>query len=212
MRNQSFNLCEHLPLIAIIRGIKPNDAVRITQILIDEGFTMIEVPLNSPDALKSIKLLVNEFGEDYLIGAGTVTTASLAKDVIQVGASLVVTPNVNEEVIKICVEAGCVTLPGVMTPTEAFSALAAGATGLKLFPVSVIGLNGFKALKSVIPNETACFPVGGINPTVESMKPYLELGASGFGLGASLYHPELTDEEVRMNARSFIDNYKLSLS
>ncbi|GLT15321.1 hypothetical protein GCM10007931_22960 [Vibrio algivorus] len=136
------------------------------------------------------------------------TTASLAKDVIQVGASLVVTPNVNEEVIKICVEAGCVTLPSVVTPTEAFSALAAGATGLKFLPISIIGLNGFKALKSVIPNETACFPVGGINPTVESMKPYLGLGASG----DSLYKPELTDEEICRNARSFIDNYKLSLS
>lgn len=203
MKNKNFKLSEHLPLVAIIRGVQPQDVIRITQILIDEGFSMIEVPLNSPDALVSIKCLVDHFGDDYLIGAGTVTTPDLAKAVIATGANLVVTPNYNEEVIKLAVSAGCITFPGVATPTEAFAALAAGATGLKLFPISVLGLDGFKALKSVLPTGVDCLPVGGINPTIESMKPYTDLGATGFGLGASLYKPGLTDEEIRLNAKTF---------
>ncbi|MCK6263413.1 2-dehydro-3-deoxy-6-phosphogalactonate aldolase [Vibrio sp. ZSDE26] len=212
MKNNDFNLNDHLPLVAIIRGILPDDCVRVTQILIEEGFSMIEVPLNSPDALTSIKTLVQHFGENFLIGAGTVTTAEKAQAVIDTGANLMVTPNFNEEVVKMSVAAGCVTFPGVVTPTEAFSALAAGATGLKLFPISMIGLDGFKALNSVLPPDTACLPVGGINPTVESMKPYLDIGAKGFGLGASLYKPGMSDEEIRSNAKAFNQSYTESIS
>ncbi|WP_076419095.1 2-dehydro-3-deoxy-6-phosphogalactonate aldolase [Colwellia sp. UCD-KL20] len=203
-----YKLEEHLPLIAIIRGVLPEDVVRIGQILIDEGFTMIEVPLNSPDPLVSIKKLVDAFGDKYLIGAGTVTTPQKAKDVIATGANLVVTPNMNTEVIKLSVEAGCATFPGIVTPTEAFDALAAGATGIKLFPVSALGLDGYKALKSVLPPETLSFPVGGIDPTVESMKPLLDIGANGFGLGSSLYKPNMTDEQVRANAKQFVETFK----
>lgn len=207
MNNKDFKLSQHLPLIAIIRGVEPQNVVRVSSILIDEGFSMIEVPLNSPNALLSITRLVDKFGDNYLIGAGTVTTASLAKSVIATGANLIVTPNYNAEVIKLAVNAGCVTFPGVVTPTEAFDALAAGATGLKLFPVPVLGLDGFKALKSVLPPNVDCLPVGGINPTIESMKPYMDLGATGFGLGASLYKPGLTDDEIRSNARKFVTTY-----
>lgn len=207
MKNKDFKLSQHLPLIAILRGIEPQNAVRVAEILIDEGFSMIEVPLNSPDALLSIKHLVDKFGNNYLIGAGTVTTAALAKSVIATGANLIVTPNYNAEVMKLAINAGCVTFPGVVTPTEAFNALAAGATGLKLFPVSTLGLDGFKALKSVLPATIDCLPVGGINPTVESMKPYIDLGATGFGLGSSLYKPSLTDAEIRSNAREFVTAY-----
>lgn len=203
-----YKLEEHLPLIAIIRGVLPEDVVRIGQILIDEGFTMIEVPLNSPDPLVSIKKLVDAFGDKYLIGAGTVTTPQKAKDVIATGANLVVTPNMNTEVIKLSVAAGCATFPGIVTPTEAFDALAAGATGIKLFPVSALGLDGYKALKSVLPPETLSFPVGGIDPTVESMKPLLDIGANGFGLGSSLYKPNMTDDQVRENAKQFVETFK----
>lgn len=203
-----YKLEEHLPLIAIIRGVLPEDVVRIGQILIDEGFTMIEVPLNSPDPLVSIKKLVDAFGDKYLIGAGTVTTPQKAKDVIATGANLVVTPNMNAEVIKLSVAAGCATFPGIVTPTEAFDALAAGATGIKLFPVSALGLDGYKALKSVLPPEALSFPVGGIDPTVESMKPLLDIGANGFGLGSSLYKPNMTDEQVRENAKQFVETFK----
>lgn len=188
----------------------PDDAIGVTNILIEEGFTLIEVPLNSPDALVSIKRLVDHFGADYYIGAGTVTTPAQARDVIATGANLVVTPNHNEEVVKLSAEADCATFPGVVTPTEAFAALAAGATGLKLFPISMQGLSGFKALRSVLPKEVICLPVGGINPTVESMKPYLDIGAQGFGLGASLYQPSLSDNEIRANAKAFVVSYKMA--
>ncbi|MFA0228802.1 2-dehydro-3-deoxy-6-phosphogalactonate aldolase, partial [Vibrio sp. 10N.261.45.A7] len=178
----------------------------------EEGFSMIEVPLNSPDALTSIKMLVEHFGDQYLIGAGTVTTPEKAQAVIDTGANLIVTPNFNEQVVKMSAAAGCVSFPGVVTPTEAFAALSAGATGLKLFPVSVLGLDGFKALNSVLPSEAICLPVGGINPTIESMKPYLDIGAKGFGLGASLYKPGLSDDEIRANARAFNTAFKASIA
>ncbi|MDO7085178.1 2-dehydro-3-deoxy-6-phosphogalactonate aldolase [Pseudocolwellia sp. AS88] len=207
-----FNLEQQFPLIAIIRGVLPNDVIRIAKILIEEGFTMIEVPLNSPDALDSIKRLVDEFlvnnNTQYFVGAGTVTTVQKAKDVIATGANLVVTPNMNPEVIKLSIAAGCATFPGVVTPTEAFGALEAGATGIKLFPVSALGEDGFKALNSVLPKGTLCFPVGGIDPTEESMKPLMDIGAQGFGLGSSLYKPNMSDEEIRSAAKAFVSTFK----
>ncbi|WP_096084618.1 2-dehydro-3-deoxy-6-phosphogalactonate aldolase [Agaribacterium haliotis] len=202
-----FDIKQQLPLIAILRAVTPNDVVRCASILIDEGFTMIEVPLNSPEALRSIRLLVEHFGQSRLVGAGTVTTLAQAEAVIATGARLVVTPNLNEGVIRAATAAGCVCLPGVVTPSEAFTALAAGASGLKLFPISQVGLDGFKALRSVLPAGTLCIPVGGINPSVDSMKPYLQLGADGFGLGASLYRPDLDDQQLRINARAFVKSY-----
>lgn len=208
---KKFNIKEQCPLIAIIRGVLPKDVVRVAKILIEEGFTMIEVPLNSPDAFDSIKRLVDEFLDNnstqYYVGAGTVTTLQKAKDVIATGANLVVTPNMNEEVIKLSVSAGCATFPGVVTPTEAFNALAAGATGIKLFPVSALGQDGFKALNSVLPKGTLCFPVGGIDPTEDSMKPLMDIGAQGFGLGSSLYKPNMSDEEVRSAAKAFVSTF-----
>ena len=208
---KKFNIKKQFPLIAIIRGVLPEDVIRVASILIEEGFTMIEVPLNSPDALISIKKLVEHFlGEhkqQYFVGAGTVTTPELAKQVIATGANLIVTPNMNEEVIKLSVAADCATFPGVVTPTEAFSALAAGATGLKLFPVSALGNDGFKALNSVLPKGTLCFPVGGIDPTVESMKPLMDIGAQGFGLGSSLFKPTMTDEDIRTAASAFVRTF-----
>jgi 2-dehydro-3-deoxyphosphogalactonate aldolase len=208
MSTRSFDLANQFPLVAILRGLEPSNCIPITEILIEEGFTMIEVPLNSPDALVTITKLVERFGKDYLIGAGTVTTPEKVKAVIETGANLVVTPNFNQEVVELAVAANCATFPGVATPTEAFAALAAGATGLKLFPIQSLGLGGFKALKSVLPQETICLPVGGINPTVDSMKPYLDEGANGFGLGASLFKPGLTEEQVRANARAFKQAYQ----
>lgn len=204
---QKFNPKTDLPLIAILRGIEPKDAVRIGTLLIDSGFKAIEVPLNSPDALKSIELMVEEFGDKYLIGAGTVTTPNLAKQVIATGAQLIVTPNYNEEVIKLGVESGCQVYPGVITPTEAFNAIRAGASGIKLFPVTMLGTSGIKALKSVLPKDIICFAVGGINPDINSMKPYLEVGIDGFGLGASLYSPSYSDEKIKENSKLFIEAY-----
>ncbi|WP_111977177.1 2-dehydro-3-deoxy-6-phosphogalactonate aldolase [Algibacillus agarilyticus] len=208
---KEFNLNEQLPLIAIIRGVLPDDVIRIAQLLIDEGFTMIEVPLNSPDALVSIRRLVEHFGDKFYIGAGTITTPEQAKDVIATGANLVVTPNMNVDVIKLSVEAGCATFPGVVTPTEAFAALAAGATGLKIFPVTALGVDGFKALMSVLPKGTNCFPVGGINASVESMKTYTKIGAQGFGLGSALYTPAMSDADISAVAKQFVESFNLCL-
>lgn len=205
---QQINLDGHIPLIAILRGITPDDILNVAAILVEEGFSMLEVPLNSPDALMSIKKLVDTYSvEDYFIGAGTVTTAELANQVIATGANLVVTPNYNEEVVKVSVAAGCACFPGVVTPTEAFSAIAAGATGIKLFPISMVGMDGFKALKSVLSPQTACYPVGGIEPTAESMHPYLKAGATGFGLGSAIYKPAMSHEEIRNRARAFVKVY-----
>ncbi|WP_166368576.1 2-dehydro-3-deoxy-6-phosphogalactonate aldolase [Psychromonas sp. SA13A] len=212
MLKNKFKLEDHLPLIAIIRGVESDAVIRVTEILISEGFTMIEVPLNSPNALESIKKLVEKFGDEYLVGAGTVTTGEQAKQVIATGANLVVTPNFNQEVVHLSAAAGCAVFPGIATPSEAFSALAAGATGIKIFPVSALGLDGFKALKSVLPPKTICMPVGGINPTIESMKPYLDLGALGFGLGSALYSPSMSDDEIRNNAKAFVTAYNESLN
>ncbi|TLU64320.1 2-dehydro-3-deoxy-6-phosphogalactonate aldolase [Thalassotalea litorea] len=205
-------LNDHLPLIAIIRGVTPDTVIDVANILIEEGFTMIEVPLNSPQALQSIKMLVDEFGtQKYLIGAGTVTNLELAEQVIATGANLVVTPNCVPEVISRSVAAGCATFPGIVTPTEAFNALHAGATGLKLFPISMVGIAGMKAMMSVLPQGTGLYPVGGIDPSIDSMKPYVGAGAAGFGLGSSLYKPTMTLADIRQNARNFVNNFKACL-
>lgn len=197
----------HLPLIAILRGIEPQNILAYADVLLSEGFSMLEVPLNSPQALESISILVHTYADRYLIGAGTVTTLSQADAVIKTGANLVVCPNFNEEVVKASIAAGCQCYPGVITPTEAFAAIAAGASGIKLFPISMLGLEGFKALKSVLPPEIKCFPVGGIEARARNMHPYLEAGACGFGLGSSLFKPSMSLQEVKTNASAFVSVY-----
>lgn len=195
---------KHLPLIAILRGVTPDLVLKVAETLIDSGFTMIEVPLNSPQALKSIRLLIEEFGtENFKIGAGTVTNEKLAHSVISEGGNLVVTPNCNLDVIRVSSDAGCSVYPGVVTPTEAFNAIESGASGLKLFPASVVGVQGMAAMKSVLPVSTELYPVGGIEPTSASMSPFLEYGAKGFGLGSALYKPSMSIGEIRKKSRLF---------
>jgi len=201
-------LAEQLPLIAIIRGVTPDTCLAVAEVLIKQGFTMIEVPLNSPDALTSIGMLVEKYADKYFIGAGTVTSPALAKAVIETGANLVVTPNVNEDVIRLSAEAGCAVFPGIATPTEAFNALEYGATGLKIFPVTALGVAGVGALMSVLPKGTLCYPVGGIEPNIDSMAPYTKLGVAGFGLGSSLYKPSMTLAEIEQNAMQFVRSYQ----
>ena len=200
---------KHLPLIAIIRGVTPENCLAVAAELVAAGFTMIEVPLNSPNAISSIQLLVEKYGtDDFFIGAGTVTRVDLAKQVIETGANLVVTPNCDVKVIQLCVAAGCATYAGIVTPTEAFAALGAGATGLKVFPVSMVGIDGIKAMLSVLPAGTPMFPVGGINPTKESMEPYINAGVNGFGLGSALFKPSMSLPQIRENAEQFIQQFK----
>jgi 2-dehydro-3-deoxyphosphogalactonate aldolase len=177
-----------LPLIAIMRGIKPDEAVGTGEALAACGFTMIEVPLNSPDPLASIETLRKTLRAEILVGAGTVTSI---RDVADAKA------------------AGMIALPGVATPTEAFAALAAGADGLKLFPAELITPPVLKAMLAVLPKGTVTLPVGGVTP--EGMRPYIEAGAKGFGLGSALYKPGMSAADVTERARLFVAALPASL-
>lgn len=201
-----------IPLIAILRGVTPQTILNVASVLVSAGFTKIEVPLNSPNAIESVRLLVKEYGtKNFELGAGTVTRLDLAEQVLETGANLVVTPNCNVDVIKTAVDAGCVTYPGVVTPTEAFNAVHAGATNLKLFPISMVGVGGMGGMKSVLPSHISLFPVGGIDATIESMSPYLNKGAKGFGLGSQLYRPSMSLDEIRRNAKAFVTTFTTAI-
>ncbi|MEO7129410.1 MAG: 2-dehydro-3-deoxy-6-phosphogalactonate aldolase [Rhodoferax sp.] len=194
-----------LPLIAILRGLPANDAVAIGAALTSVGWTLIEVPLNSPQPLKSIETIADAF-PDALVGAGTVLSPGDVRDVRAAGGQLVVAPNFNPEVVREAVHLGLVCLPGVMTPTEAFAALNAGATGLKLFPSELIPPTAVKALRAVLNVDTVLMPVGGITPG--NMGAYRAAGASGFGIGSALYRPGIDAIVVKENAMTFIASYE----
>ena len=190
-----------LPLIAILRGLTPAEAPDMGEALVSSGFAIIEVPLNSPEPLKSIAALTEQFPQT-LIGAGTVLNAQQVKDVHTAGGRLVVAPNFNPAVVAQALALNMVVLPGVATPTEAFAALDAGAHGLKLFPAEMISPATVKALRAVLPKDAALMPVGGITP--DNMAAYRQAGASGFGLGSALYAPGRSAEQVRAAAQNFV--------
>ena len=190
-----------LPLIAILRGLTPAEAPAIGEALVSSGFAIIEVPLNSPEPLRSIATLTQLFPQT-LIGAGTVLNAQQVKDVHGAGGRLVVAPNFNPAVVAQALALGMVVLPGVTTPTEAFAALDAGAHGLKLFPAEMISPATVKALRAVLPASTALMPVGGITPN--NMAPYRAAGANGFGLGSALYAPGRYAQAVQQQAQAFV--------
>lgn len=190
-----------LPLIAILRGLTPAEAPAIGEALVSSGFVLIEVPLNSPQPLDSIAQLVAQFPH-ALVGAGTVLQVQHVKEVHAAGGRLVVSPNFNPSVVAAALALGMVVLPGVATPTEAFAALDAGAHGLKLFPAEMISPATVKALRAVLPQETALMPVGGITP--DTMAAYRAAGAAGFGLGSALYAPGRSADQVRASAQKFV--------
>lgn len=190
------------PLIAILRGITPDEAVPITAALIDAGLTSIEVPLNSPNPYASIKAMAQEFGDRALIGAGTVLTVDQVAQVAQAGGKLVVSPNTDVAVIRATVAAGLQSWPGALTPTECFAALAAGATGLKIFPASIIGPEGVKAMRAVLPPKTDVYAVGGAGPS--NFAAWRNAGATGFGIGSALYTPGLSVADVALRARALV--------
>ena len=194
-----------LPLIAILRGLTSDEAPSIGEALVNSGFAIIEVPLNSPNPLQSIATLTRQFPQT-LIGAGTVLNAQQVKDVHAAGGRLVVAPNFNPAVVAQALTLNMVVLPGVATPSEAFAALDAGAHGLKLFPAEMISPAILKAMRAVLPPETSLMPVGGITP--DNMASYKAAGASGFGLGSALYSPGRSAEGVRERALAFVNAYK----
>ena len=193
-----------LPLIAILRGLTPAEAPAIGEALTSSGFSIIEVPLNSPEPLRSISALTRLFPQT-LIGAGTVLNAQQVQDVHAAGGRLVVAPNFNPAVVAKALALNMVVLPGVCTPTEAFAALEAGARGLKLFPAEMISPATVKAMRAVLPPTAALMPVGGITP--DNMAAYRAAGASGFGLGSALYAPQKTAQQVQVMALQFAKHY-----
>ncbi|RIX74564.1 2-dehydro-3-deoxy-6-phosphogalactonate aldolase [Acidovorax cavernicola] len=190
-----------LPLVAILRGLSPAEATDVGDAIVEPGFRLLEVPLNSPQPLGSIALMRRRFPQ-ALVGAGTVLEAAQVRDVHAAGGELIVSPNFNADVIREAARLGMVCLPGVMTPTEAFGALAAGATGLKLFPAELASPAVVKALLAVLPAGTPVMPVGGIAP--DNMGAWRAAGAAGFGIGSSLYKPGKSAAAVREDAQRFV--------
>ena len=194
------------PLIAILRGLPPADALAIGQALHAAGFALWEVPLNSPDPLTSIATLRAAF-PDVLVGAGTVLTPQQVREVHAAGGQLVVSPNCNPDVIDETVRLGMISLPGILTPTEAFTALVHGAHGLKLFPAELASPAVVKALLAVLPKGCDLFPVGGVAP--DTLAAWHQAGATGFGIGSSLYKPGKSAQAVQTDAQAFAQAWQL---
>lgn len=195
-----------LPLVAILRGLEPARAVVVGEVLVDAGFDIIEVPLNSPEPLTSIAALVEALGDCALIGAGTVLTEAQVDDLAAIGAQLVVSPNCNPAVIRRTAAHGMVSMPGVVTPTEMFAALEAGATGLKIFPAEMISPAIIKAVRAVLSPQVPVLAVGGIN--TGNMGEFLAAGAAGFGIGGSLFKPGKPLADIAADAREIVAAFK----
>jgi 2-dehydro-3-deoxyphosphogalactonate aldolase len=192
-------------LIAILRGIRPDDAAPIALALVESGFDAIEIPLNSPEPLDTIGRLNTALPPGILVGAGTVLTPERVAAVYGVGGRLIVSPNFDASVVKEAGARGMVSMPGVFTPTEAFAALAAGASGLKFFPAGVLGAAGIGAMRAVLPSGTVLGAVGGVSDA--SFAAYAAVGVTAFGLGSSLYQPGFSVEEVRRRADAAVAAY-----
>ena len=190
------------PLIAIIRGVTPAEVEDIGEALYEGGIRIIEVPLNSPEPLDSIRRLAAKMGEEALVGAGTVLRASQVDQVREAGGRLIVSPNANGEVIRAAATAGLVACPGIFTPTEAFAAIDAGAPALKFFPAEAGSPAVIKAQRSVLPRDLPMLAVGGV--TADAVGPWLDAGADGFGLGSALYKPGQSAAETLDKARAFV--------
>lgn len=195
-----------LPLVAILRGLHPDSAEAIGLALVEAGFRIIEVPLNSPEPFRSIEILAKTMPSDVLVGAGTVLEPELVDGVRDVGGKLIVMPHADTEVIQRAKQHRMICAPGVATPTEALAALKAGADAIKIFPAEAIPPAVVKAWRAVLPKETIVLPVGGIKP--DTMKAYVDAGANGFGLGSALFTPSMSVEEISRNARSFAASWK----
>lgn len=191
-----------MPFTAILRGLTPEEALAVGDALVEAGMTMLEVPLNSPRPMESIRLLAQRHGETCLIGAGTVMTPSQVAEIGAAGGRLIVMPHGDAEVIRAAKAAGMVCMPGIATPTEGFAALKAGADALKLFPAELVGPNVLRAMRAVFPKDTIFLPVGGVTP--ENVGDFVRAGADGFGLGSGLYAPGRSAADVRRRADAYV--------
>lgn len=196
-------------LVAILRGIQPDEVEAIGEALIESGFEMIEVPLNSPDPLASIERLAKRFGAECLVGAGTVASAEACRQVAAAGGRLMVSPNVNPDVLAAAHKHGMVAMPGVFTATEAYLALDCGASALKFFPASMLGPGGIAALRAVLPQDTVIGVVGGVSD--RDFGAYAAVGVRTFGLGSSLYRPGMSAQDVRQTAAAAVKAYDLAM-
>jgi len=199
-----------LPLVAILRGLVPEEAVSLGVALVEAGFVAIEVPLNSPRPFESIRAMTQALGDRAVIGAGTVLRPEDVDAVAAAGGRLAVAPNFSAAVVAAAKRRGLWTLPGVATPTEAFAALDAGADAIKLFPAEGAPPAVLKAWRAVLPRDAWVLPVGGITP--EGMAPYIAAGADGFGLGSALFAPGISAEELRRRADAFTEAWRLTLA
>jgi 2-dehydro-3-deoxyphosphogalactonate aldolase len=197
---------DHLPLIAILRGIAPDEADAVFDALIAAGITLIEVPLNSPEPFVSIGKLAKRSAGRARVGAGTVLTENDVVAVRDVGGQLIVSPNADTSVIRMTKALGLQSFPGVFTPTEAFSALAAGADALKFFPAELIGPAGIKAMKAVLPKDVPLLAVGGANET--NFIDYIQAGCMGFGIGSNIYKPGMTADDVGARAIKLVAAFR----
>ena len=206
MANHFLTALSKLPLIAILRGLKTAEAPAALEALLSAGFVMIEVPLNSPEPFATLATMRRLAPAEVLIGAGTVLTKEDVLRVAEAGGDLVVSPNLDVDVVAATKRLGLISLPGVATPSEAFAALKAGADGLKAFPAEAIGPTIVKAWRAVIPADIPILPVGGITP--DAMASFVKAGASGFGLGSALYKPEVSAARLAERARAFVDAWR----
>lgn len=198
------------PMVAILRGVTPEETARIVDVLIESGMTAIEIPLNSPEPFRSIEIAVRKAPAGVLVGAGTVLTVEAVDRLHDVGGRLLVTPNVDVDVIARARTLGMVTMPGVFTPTEALLAAKAGASSLKFFPASVLGAAGITAIRAVLPAGLMIAAVGGVSD--RNFADYVKAGIVAFGLGSSLYKPGMTAEEVAMRVKATIDAYDRAIA
>lgn len=195
-----------LPLVAILRGLHPDEAVDVGEALLSAGFRIVEVPLNSPDPFVSIERLAKALGERAIVGAGTVLKLDEVQRLHDVGGQVCISPNTNIEVIRFAKALGLISFPAFFTPTEAFQAIDAGADSLKLFPAELAGTKGLKAMKAVLPKHLPVFPVGGVEPA--NMKDFIAAGAAGFGIGSSVYKPGDTPETVHAKASALVKGWR----
>ncbi len=196
---------DSLPLVAILRGLQPAEALAVGQAILNAGFHILEVPLNSPDPLRSIQILAEAFPH-ALVGAGTVTSAQQVRDIKAAGGQLIISPHLDDNVVCEAVNLGLISLPGVATPSEAFHAISLGAHGLKLFPAEMISPAVVKSMRAVLPAHIRLIPVGGIG--THNMTDYRKSGASGFGIGSALFAPGKSTQAVADSATAFVQAWQ----